>query len=439
MKSCRRILVAPVEIAGQYRNLCIAIRESGRKCDYHTFYSHPFQYGLDLGPCPIPGWMRAIHAHGKAGSTLARCMAVLAFELLRILFFFYALIRYDGFIFGFGLSLLRYNYDLPVLRLFGKRVVANLSHGSEMTPDYLDGALLSSKGVMPSSRSLIQLTKTKLRNVRKFEKYASSIIGSPLSSSYLSSKPYVSIFAIGRVCQSVKPCRSDPTLIQPKLNRPVRLLHVPSHAPGKGTHEIEQILDSLRNKGVDFDYQRLTDVPNNLVLSAILQCDLVVDQLYADLPMSGLACEAALLGKPTLVGGYELMALRDVVPSDWFPPTLISHPQNFEQELERLVGDPSLLLVAGQKLRHFVLNQWKPESVSRRYLYLLDSKKIPSDWMHTPSVMLSTCGYGLSSNRLINSVRQILVSYGPEALCLAHRPDLQNALCALANSSQSDP
>ena len=432
-----RILIAPMEIAGQYRNLAIAIRSHGRDCDYYTFYSHPFNYGSDLGYCLIPRLMRSVHAYGKAGSFLKRCTSIAVFELLRAVFFLYALARYDAFVFGYGLSLLRRNQDLFLLKLFGKRVIANMSHGSDMTPDYLDGALLDKGGSMPAPAHLVASTRSKLKTIRRFEKHASIIIGSPLSSSYLAAQPFINIFAIGRVCQAdanQKTVRSS----QSTIDRSIRLLHVPSHAPGKGTLEIESAISSLQKKGFQIQYKRLSGVPNSQVLAAIEECDLVVDQLYADLPMSGLACEAACLGKPSLLGGYELLDLRQVIPSNWFPPTCICEPLSLEDELQRLICEPTLLLAKGEELLRFVTTQWDPVAVSTRYLCLIDFQPIPDDWYFDPCSMSNCYGYGLSAERVKSSIRQILTCFGVSALCLEHRPTLEVSLCELAGVDPAD-
>lgn len=427
----RRILIAPVEITGQYRNLALALREQGRSCEYYTFYSHAFQYGTDIGGNQIPALMRRIHAYGKAGTPYVRFLSVLVFEILRFIFFLQAISRYDAFIFGYGLSLLRFNHDLFWLGLLKKIIVANMSHGSDMTPDYLDGALLSGDGVMPSAAKLIKLTKSKVKTVRKFEKYASALIGSPLSSSYLAAKPFVSIFSVGRVCQALMPEQKRPVNAPVFANQPFRLLHVPSHAPGKGTAEIEKVIINLKRKGFNIIYHCLSGVPNAQVLKAIKECDLVVDQLYADLPMSGLACEAAFLGKPTILCGYELTALKSLVPSKRFPPTLICHPRNLEKEIEALISEPTRLYSQGQQLSHFVTTVWNPAAVARRYLVLIDNEPIPGGWVHDPRVLVNQCGYGLSSARAMNNLQQIIGLYGIRGLCLAHRPDLEQAFSQL--------
>ena len=46
------------------------------------------------------------------------------------------------------------------------------------------------------------------------------------------------------------------------------------------------------------------------ILAELARCDFVIDQLYSDYPLPGLATEAAWFGKPTVVGGYAQYAIR---------------------------------------------------------------------------------------------------------------------------------
>ena len=60
-----RIFIGPTEIAGQYRNLALAMLEEDVDCNYYTFYQHKFDYGADIGSSRIPKWMRKINTFGK--------------------------------------------------------------------------------------------------------------------------------------------------------------------------------------------------------------------------------------------------------------------------------------------------------------------------------------------------------------------------------------
>ena len=61
---------------------------------------------------------------------------------------------------------------------------------------------------------------------------------------------------------------------------------------------------------MNIEFVEITNRPNSEVIAKLQQCDLVIDQLYSDSTMTGIAYEAAELAKPTIVSGY---GLNDVV------------------------------------------------------------------------------------------------------------------------------
>lgn len=432
------IFIGPIEITGQYRNLAIAIRKQNFNCDYYTFYSHPFSYGGDLGSSRVPYMMRRVHRYGKSAGSIKRLLSIIAFEFLRLIFFIKAVQKYDVFLFGFGASLLRGNIDLPVLRLFGKKIVANMSHGSDMTPAYLNGALMNENGEMPEICDLIQITRNQLKVVRRFEKYADHIIGSPLSSSFLASKPFINIFSVGRVCQAqnkeITPSNSEKHSLEE--NVPIdflKILHAPSHSPGKGSKYISHIVNSLIERNFKIHYKQLTDVDNDTVLNEMLESDLIIDQLYADLPLSGIAMEASSLGKPVIIGGYGLENLNSILKTNEFPPTIICHPDGLEKLIMQLIDDRSQLDRYREKSQHFVNHIWDPKSVATRYLTIFFNDPIPREWIHDPKNHIYLHGYGLTEDRIKKIIVEVIATNGIGALCLSHRPDLMAELTKFAD------
>ncbi len=321
---------------------------------------------------------------------------------------------------------------LPILRFFKKKIVANLSHGSDMTPPYIDGALLDHASRMPESDSLLARSMVMKKRIRKFEKYADLIIGSPLSSSYYSSKRFINLFHIGRVSQGFRytGIKKPAIDIQPDhdvLSRKARILHAPSHAPGKGTAVIQKMMADLMQEGYEIDFIEIIGKSNDAVIEELKSCDLVVDQVYADLPMSGLAAEAACLGKPTLIAGYDLNGLKEITPSDCFPPMLVCDPDELYATLKKLLDDPAEIHAAGEKARNFVFVQWSEQGVAQRYLDLFTKDTLPEAWWHDPKSAIFLHGYGLSKAGSKEVVTQMINKYGVHALGLEHRPDLEAA------------
>jgi glycosyltransferase involved in cell wall biosynthesis len=429
----KKIFIGPNEIAGQYRNLAIALRHHGVNCDYYTFYVNRFSYGDDLGSDLIPAVMRKINTFGKAKGFIFRILSVVFFETLRIIFFMKCLFKYDIFLFGYGISLLRYNIDIPLLKFFKKRVIANLSHGSDMTPAYLDGALLNEFGEMPSVASQLKIVRAQKKCISIFEKYADLIIGSPLSSSYLSSKPFIDIITIGRLCQAQY---FDFPKIKFEKNNKIRIIHVPSHAPGKGTIIIRNIMEKISHNFDCFEYIELSGLTNNEVLLELASADLLIDQVYSDLPLSGLGMEAFVCGVPVLISGYGLNDLKKRYPENNFPPVFSCMPEDLESSLEYLLLNKSFLVKLGIQSKEFTLSNWSPQLVVDRYIKLIYGDEIPSHWWHKPQDFLYLYGYGLSKASSAINIENIIKKYGQDGLSLSSRYDLQEKFIERASNYQ---
>lgn len=433
IKLSHNIFIGPVEIAGQYRNLSLALNNIKIKCEYYTFYYKKFNYGPDIGLSSIPSLMRKINFNGRSGNFLIRIFSIIIFEFLRVIFFIRAIFKYDVFIFGYGVSLLRFNIDLPILKFFNKRVIANMSHGSDMTPAYLDGALLNEFGEMPSVISQVRTIKSQKRCISIFEKYADLIIGSPLSSSYFSSKPYIDIISIGRLCQAQY---FDFSKKNQKKSKKMKIMHIPSHAPGKGTAIVRQIIEKVSIYVDDFEYVELSGLTNEEVLIELASADLLIDQVYSDLPLSGLGMEAFVCGVPVLISGYGLNDLKKIYPKEIFPPIFCCLPEDLESSLKYLLLNRSYLAELGMQSKEFILSQWSPQQVASRYKKIIFGEEIPSDWWHNPQDFLYLHGYGLSKRSSALNIDKILKSYGRDGLFLSNRPDLREEFIKNASSYQ---
>lgn len=427
-----RIFVGPNEVAGQYRNLAIALNMAGVGCDYYVFDEDSLRYGGDIGASRFPSLIRRLSSFRRERGCFCRTFISVLIETLAFIFLLKCIARYDAFLFGFGGSFLRRNMDLPLLRFFGKTIVANLSHGSDMTPPYIDGALLDAHMRMPGLDVLLARACVMKDRIERFERYADFIIGSPISSSFYSKKKYINIFHVGRVNQGLRYAEGQTVSISGELERPLgerrlRILHAPSHAAGKGTILIRKIIENLIAEGCPIDFLEISGKTNDDVIKALQRCDLVVDQVYADLPMSGLAAEAACFGKPTLIAGYELSKLRDISPPGCFPPSIVCDPEEMASTLSYLLDNPKEMISAGIAAQNFVREEWREDKVAARYLALLTRQEIPESWWHDPASAIFIHGYGLSESMSKKMVSEIVKTHGEHGLGVGHRPDLVQA------------
>ena len=267
-----KVFIGPHEVAGFYANLELGLRSVGVDAEFVEYRPHKFGYRTSQRAMWMIRLMHKLNAgRGRSERHLVwRALFALPGELLRWPYFFYALIRYDLFVFGFGQSILPGNLDLPLLRLFGKTIVSHLGHGSELRPPFMDGSYQSPDGsVQPVAQTLLKIAVRNRSRARKFERYADVVIGAPFSSTQYTQKRLVNSFALGipyRGVSSVLPdMGQEDGYQQSGMGRsvPVRILHCPSHPAVKGSGQVRALIQNLRAKGHEIDYQEISGRPNS--------------------------------------------------------------------------------------------------------------------------------------------------------------------------------
>jgi hypothetical protein len=425
-----KIFIGPIEISGYFANLASGMRSLGADVTFITYSKHIFGY-VGEDESSLVGfikWLRSRYLQTTNKNFLIRIFWLGLWQMAEVIFFLTALIRFDVFIFGFGQSLLWRNMDLPILRLFGKKIIFMMGMGSEMRPPYVDGTFQSANGdIQPSVDMLRKLTIRTINRVRRVERYSNFIIGAPYSSTPFSKKMLINSFVFGI------PLQHKTTLLTPELNKSSTIvLHTPSHPAGKGTIKIRQVINSLKNQGYKIEFIEIIGRPNAEVLDALKKCDFVIDQLYSDTPMGGLSTEAACFGKPSVVGGYRLHELKKYMPDGMLPPSQLCHPDQLESAVVQLIADHNYRTSLGQKAYDFVQMKWAADKVAERYLRLL-SGDIPEKWMLNPNDVVYFHGAGQAESQSKKNIQNLVAEFGVSALQLSHRPDLEQAFLAFAD------
>ena len=146
-------------------------------------------------------------------------------------------------------------------------------------------------------KKVYNATRKRARRIRMLEKYMTLIDGA--ASSHFHRKPYL-IYS----CMGVPVDEKEKVKFVKNYSDKVTILHTPSDQKGKGTNIIRSILDEIKKEGYDFDYIEVSGLPHDIVLEKIAVSDIVIDQLYSDIPMAGFAAEASINGIPVIVSGY---------------------------------------------------------------------------------------------------------------------------------------
>ena len=199
-----KIFMGLTEVAGYYGKLKKGFEGLGVECVLIELAPHPSSYtGID----DAGGLVKLIRAcHKKLSlitesSIFTRSLWWRVHQILVLILFCGALIKYDVFIFSYA-STFYYYRELPILKLLRKKIIYAF-HGDDSRPPYLSGLY---NGSMSSSqvKGIIELTKTQKETLGKIERYADLIISHP-PSSQLHEKPIVSFLLIGIPCS----CNDD--------------------------------------------------------------------------------------------------------------------------------------------------------------------------------------------------------------------------------------
>lgn len=419
-----RVFVGPTEIAGYYAGLVTGLRAIGIEADLVTALPHTFKYTDSLEP---RGYLyRARRSAARkylsvsGNRRVAKLTCAALHRVLTGLFLLQSVLRYDVFVYGFGNSITNRDFELRIQRLVGNKILFSLV-GSDARPSYIDVGIYD----MPDDDGISTMRDaalSKRRRILKMERYAHAVISyGPYGQ--LHSRPFVDQLIIGFPRQ-VQRCEAPVPERGGGSGHKTRILHSPSDPVAKGSSAIAHAMIRLKQKGHDIDYVEIHGVSNATVLEELATCDFVVDQLYSDTPLAGFAVEAAWFAKPAVVGGYFAQEIEGEYRSDHIPPSLFVHPDRIEEAIEKLILDTEFRRRLGRRAQEFVLTRWAPGSVARRYMRVIDGN-VPSEWLRDPMTIRYVRGAGVPENRTRRVVRDLIQTFGAEALQVHHNPALE--------------
>lgn len=334
--------------------------------------------------------------------------------------FFWALMNCDAFILGYRSTFFSFR-ELLLLRLMKKRVIY-VFYGSDSRPPYMDGNWIN-EPAMPVAE-LAALTRETADAVATIERRASIVVNRPVHAQF-HRRPFVNKEIVGR------PCNVEDALLPDSgadgVSRAVRILHAPSVSKAKGTDHIRNVIAQLEGNGLKIDYREITGQPNCVVLDAIRESDIVIDQAYADIPVAGLGTEAAFFGRCALVGGYA--AGLPANDASGCPTTLFVQPHDMLAVAGKLVREPAFRIESAAKMHAFVTKNWTSKIVADRFVRLARND-IPAGWIAQPHSARYFRGCGADESRVAASVRDLVKFSGPSTLALDHDSALRDELIA---------
>ncbi len=197
--------------------------------------------------------------------------------------------------------------------------------------------------------------KSKLRMIRKVEKYVDYIINAPTRAQLLT-RGYIKFF----VPMDVKNIKYNNT----PNSRPV-VVHAPTKDQNKGTPYILQAVERLKMEGYDFEFSQLVNIGQNLFLEALTKADIAADRLLG-LGPGTFAVESMAAGCAVLSGCYlEFSGLPPEIP------IIHTDPDNIYQNLKLLLENSQLRREMGEKGREYVEKYHDSLKVADNFIKLL--------------------------------------------------------------------
>lgn len=420
-----RVFVGPFEIAGYYGRLAAALRQIGVDAVAVDLGEHRFRYGREKTTSvwiAAAVWAERRFRASRDGPAAVRTVWRALQVLTRVGLVGWSIWRFDAFVFGFGNTLL-FGRELPLLRLFRKRLVFTFN-GSDARPPYIDGAdMAASRGTTVDE--CIAMARRKKALIRRIERHAHAVVSLPTFSHFFE-RPVVDYLRVGAPWMSATVGAG-----RDESGGEIRILHSPSDPEVKGSDQIRATVDAMRAAGQPLRLVELREVPNEAVRAEIARADFVIDQLYSDTPMAVFSTEAAAAGVPAIVGSYAWPELRDLYPDDVLPPVEPCHPDGLAAAIDRLADDAEYRVALGARARAFVEANWAAERIAERYMTILRGET-PEGWLFDPKDVRYLGGVGLPEERTREIVGAVLERGGRAALQLADKPLLEQAFVEFA-------
>lgn len=416
-RSESRIFIGFCEISGMYGRIVKELRESGYPISFTETRHHSFNYN----PETILSDFRYEH---RLNRTSDRMISAIMSYVFRVYHFLWAIRNFDTFVFIYGRSFLPRNLDLPLLRLFGKRIVSFINHGSEARPAFIDGAHWSSAlATLDPLQTIYRIFVQQKKAIRRIERSSSLVVAHPLTSQLLR-RPAIASLYIGIPAP-------DNSKYLHRNHHPdttqLRVIHSPSDRRAKGSDIISDLVFRTNSHVYTLDYTELHGVANDEVISELSNSDIAVDQLYSDSRLAGFGTEAASFGVAVLAGSYGAAELSECIQHEFLPPALVVHPRDIEVAFHRLVEDKDFREKIAHDCRTFICSNWSVQKVSERFLLVVNGS-FPPDWYFNPLNVSYVHGSGLEESELISIWNSGTARFGQEFLTIAHRPDLHEKM-----------
>jgi glycosyltransferase involved in cell wall biosynthesis len=325
-----RVLLAPMEIAGQMGLLARGLRTAGLEALSVSYYEQPVPTcDIDLG-----------FVSGRR--TVRRAFGTAAFAA-------WAAQHFDVFHFFFGESLVPGLRDLPLLRRLHKRVFVHFRGSDVLSREYARAVLDPRPDGAVGGTDLAPSTPEQRTRVERWRRWADALL--------VSTPDLLDLVPDARWVPQVIDLSDWPPPPDPPAGEEIVVAHAPRDPGAKGTRYVVEAVDRLRAEGLPIRLDLLTDRPHDEVRAAFGRCHIGVDQLLRGV-YGNVAIELMASGRPVLANTQRMKSVGVDTP------IVDASPATIADRLRDLVEDPQRRRRLGKEGREYAERRHGLDSVT---------------------------------------------------------------------------
>jgi len=286
---------------------------------------------------------------------------------LKFLFFAYCLVRYNCFHFQFGESFLPLNIDLPILRLFGKKVLMTYC-GSDIRLIEVEQRRHPYAELLEVNRDQVRFDGRKKWRMRWHRIWVHRVFAIRNLYAFASMIfPDEKIISDIWVNNTIDVGEYVPETYDTK-ECPI-IVHAPTERTFKGTAYLEAAIDELTSEGYEFEYHRLEGVPNDEAQRIYREeADVIVSGLLGG-GLGTLTMEGMSAGKPVVA--FFLEDVRERFCPDC--PVVNASIEDVKSKLAWLIENPEERVRIGIAGRKFIEKYCDRNSISMKLIEIYRS------------------------------------------------------------------
>ena len=274
-------------------------------------------------------------------------------QLQRTWIKFTAFFKYNVFHFYFAKSLWPWNIDLPLYRLFGKKVVM----------EYLGTDIdlwLGKNGVDGHGRP-INRTKLVKRVYRQAKLVNKQLVCAPNYYQFVDNSIILPL-ALDLSAFDFHP-------LDIYQGKELTIMHCPTNRRQKKSDYIEAALERLNSEGYRFKYKCVTNVTHEQLKQEYITSDIVIDQLNGW--FGTVSIEAMALGRPVVAGYYPHLCHYDKRYENM--PIINADIYNIYDVLKSILDGKFDLEAISKASREFVMKVHDVKSVTKQLIDIYES------------------------------------------------------------------